>query len=144
VQVGDGGLTMMFRIRRSRLLRTCSLRSLGSFVDNSSSFCRRYDDWTCCRLPFHDAAYSAQTKLMIDTGRIQVLRQPVLGDDLNWQTLDSQIEILKSENLALKIIESLHLTRDPEFIGPARGLLALRETQYQTSSERNRNPLNLI
>jgi polysaccharide biosynthesis transport protein len=69
--------------------------------------------------------YSAQAKLMIDTGRIQVLRQPILGDDLNWQMFDSQIEILKSENLALKIIENLHLTRDPEFIGPARGLIGI-------------------
>jgi succinoglycan biosynthesis transport protein ExoP len=69
--------------------------------------------------------YFAQAKLMIDQGRIQVLRQPILGDDLNWQMFDSQIEILKSENLALKIIEKLNLTQDPEFVGPARGLIGI-------------------
>jgi polysaccharide biosynthesis transport protein len=69
--------------------------------------------------------YYAGAKLMIDTDRIHVLRQSVLGDDLNWQMIDSQIEILKSENLALKIIEKLHLNQDPEFIRPPRGLIGI-------------------
>jgi succinoglycan biosynthesis transport protein ExoP len=68
--------------------------------------------------------YSALAKLMIDTGRIQVIK-PIVGDDLNWAMIDTQVEILKSENLALKIIENLHLTRDPEFIGPPRGLISI-------------------
>src|SRR6516225_10914420 len=63
--------------------------------------------------------YSAQAELMIDTGKIQVLKQSILGDELNWQMIDSQIEILKSEHLALTIIKNLHLTQDPEFIAPA-------------------------
>ena len=69
--------------------------------------------------------YSAQTELMLDTGRIQVVKQSILGDDLNWQMIDSQIEILKSENLALTIVKNLHLTQDPEFIAPARGPIAI-------------------
>jgi succinoglycan biosynthesis transport protein ExoP len=70
--------------------------------------------------------YSAQSKLLIDTGgRIQVLKQPIIGDDFNWQAFDSQIEILKSENFALKIIGNLHLTQDPEFIEPPRGLIGI-------------------
>jgi polysaccharide biosynthesis transport protein len=69
--------------------------------------------------------YSAQAELMIDTGRIQVVKQSILGDNLNWQMIDSQIEILKSENLALTIIKNLHLTQDPEFIAPARGPIAI-------------------
>jgi succinoglycan biosynthesis transport protein ExoP len=69
--------------------------------------------------------YSAQAEMMIDTGRIQVLKQSILGDESNWQMIDTQIEILKSENLALKIIDNLHLTRDSEFIGPARGLIGI-------------------
>jgi succinoglycan biosynthesis transport protein ExoP len=69
--------------------------------------------------------YSAQAELMLDTGRIQVVKQSILGDELNWQMIDSQIEILKSENLALTIIKNLHLTQDPEFIAPARGPIAV-------------------
>ena len=39
--------------------------------------------------------------------------------------IDSQIEIMKSENFALSIIKNLHLTQDPEFVGPDRGLIAI-------------------
>jgi succinoglycan biosynthesis transport protein ExoP len=70
--------------------------------------------------------YSAQARLMIDPGRIQVLRQPILGDE-TWQMIESQMEILKSEDVALKIIENLHLTRVPEFIGPLRGLIGIAQ-----------------
>jgi polysaccharide biosynthesis transport protein len=69
--------------------------------------------------------YSAQAELMLDTGRIQVVKQSILGDDLNWQMIDSQIEILKSESVALTIIKNLRLTQDPEFIAPARGPIAI-------------------
>ena len=37
--------------------------------------------------------------------------------------VDSQIEILKSENVALSVIKNLHLTQDPEFIAPSGGLM---------------------
>ena len=30
--------------------------------------------------------------------------------------MDSQLEILKSENFALSIVKNLHLTQDPEFV----------------------------
>jgi polysaccharide biosynthesis transport protein len=69
--------------------------------------------------------YSARAELMIDTGRIQVVKQSILGDDLNWQMIDSQIEILKSENLALTIIKNLRLAQDPDFIAPASGPIAI-------------------
>jgi succinoglycan biosynthesis transport protein ExoP len=69
--------------------------------------------------------YSAQAELMLDTSRIQVVKQSILGDDLNWQMIDSQIEILKSENVALTIIKNLHLTQDPEFIAPPTGPIAI-------------------
>ena len=35
----------------------------------------------------------------------------------------SQVQILNSENLALPVIKELHLTEDPEFVGPTRGLV---------------------
>ena len=68
--------------------------------------------------------YSAQAKLMIDPGRVQVVK-PIVGDDLNLAMIDTQVQILKSENLALTIIKNLHLTRDPQFIGPPRGLIGI-------------------
>jgi polysaccharide biosynthesis transport protein len=88
--------------------------------------------------------YSAQAELMIDTGRIQVLKQPILGDELNWQMIDSQIEIIKSENLALKITENLHLTGDPEFIGPARGLIGIARNLLSNLFAKPRSEPDLI
>jgi polysaccharide biosynthesis transport protein len=39
--------------------------------------------------------YSAKATMMIDTQKVQVLRQSILGDDpLNWVMMDSQIEVL--------------------------------------------------
>jgi polysaccharide biosynthesis transport protein len=69
--------------------------------------------------------YSAQAELLLDTGRIQVVKESILGDELNWQMIDSQIEILKSDNLALTIVKSLHLTQDPEFMALARGPIGI-------------------
>jgi polysaccharide biosynthesis transport protein len=37
--------------------------------------------------------------------------------------VDSQVEILKSENIALSVIKDLHLIDDPEFVGPGGGLI---------------------
>ena len=37
--------------------------------------------------------------------------------------VDSQIEILKSDNFALSIIKKLGLTQDPEFVGSGGGLI---------------------
>jgi succinoglycan biosynthesis transport protein ExoP len=72
--------------------------------------------------------YSALAKLMIDTGRTQIIKQSILGDYNNLAMIDSQIEILTSENLALKIIKNQHLDQDPEFIGPAGGLIGIART----------------
>jgi succinoglycan biosynthesis transport protein ExoP len=65
--------------------------------------------------------YSAQAVIMIDTGKVQLFQQSILGD--NPVVMDSQLEILKSENFALSIVKNLHLTQDPEFVGPNRGLI---------------------
>ena len=84
--------------------------------------------------------YSAQAKLMIDTGRVQVLKQSILSEDpFNMGMIDSQIEILKSENFALKIIKNLHLAQDPEFIGPARGPIGIARNVISNLFIANKN-----
>jgi succinoglycan biosynthesis transport protein ExoP len=70
--------------------------------------------------------YSAQAKLMIDTGKVQVLKQSILSENpFSFPLIDTQIEILKSETFAQKILKSLHLTQDPEFTAPAKGPIAI-------------------
>ena len=39
--------------------------------------------------------------------------------------MDSQLEILKSENFALSIVKNLHLTQYPEFVEPSGGLIGI-------------------
>ena len=37
--------------------------------------------------------------------------------------VDSQVEVLKSENVAVSVIKNLHLMQNPEFIAPSGGLI---------------------
>ncbi len=70
-------------------------------------------------------SYTAQAMLMIDARKVQVFEQhSILGDiPIDTASVESQVEVLKSENVALPIIKNLHLTEDPEFVGSGGGLL---------------------
>ena len=66
--------------------------------------------------------YTAEARILIDTGKVQVSNQPVFGESpVNMQIVDSQIEGLKSDSFALSIVRSLHLAQDPEFVGSSEG-----------------------
>jgi polysaccharide biosynthesis transport protein len=68
--------------------------------------------------------FTAEAKLLVDAQKLQVFQQQsVLGDvPVDSTVVDSQVEILKSENIASAVIKKLRLTSDPEFVGPG-GLL---------------------
>ena len=70
-------------------------------------------------------SYTAQAELMIDARKLQVFQQQsILGDiPIDTAQVESQVEVLKSENVALSVIKNLHLTEDPEFTRPDGGLL---------------------
>ena len=62
-------------------------------------------------------SYTAQTDLMIDIRRTDMLSQQHENQDaqtLNAE-LESQVEILRSEGLARQVVERLNLTKDPLF-----------------------------
>jgi succinoglycan biosynthesis transport protein ExoP len=62
--------------------------------------------------------YQSTAKIIIDTSnKIPVFQQQPPAEVGNAAMIDSQIEILKSDNFALSIIKRLHLTEDPEFVG---------------------------
>ena len=72
--------------------------------------------------------YSAEAKMMFDTGKVQLFEHSILGQDpVNSAMMDSQLEILKSENFALSVIENLHLTEYPEFAEFHGGLIGTSE-----------------
>jgi succinoglycan biosynthesis transport protein ExoP len=62
--------------------------------------------------------YEGKTRVLIDTGKIQVFQPTILGEDpQNAAMMDSQVVVLKSESFERSIIDKLHLDQDPEFVG---------------------------
>ena len=70
-------------------------------------------------------SFTAQAQLLIDARKVQIFQQQsILGDiPIDTAQVESQVEVLKSENIALSVIKNLHLTEDPEFVGSGGGLL---------------------
>lgn len=72
------------------------------------------------------ASYTAHAMLLIDSSKLRMLRQQdaPLGDvPIDTAQVETQVEILKSENIGLSVIKDLKLTDDPEFIGSGGGLV---------------------
>jgi succinoglycan biosynthesis transport protein ExoP len=69
-------------------------------------------------------SFTAQAMLVIDSRKMQVFeQQSVLGDySVDSTTVETQVEILKSEGIGLSVIKDLRLTQDPEFIARSGGL----------------------
>jgi succinoglycan biosynthesis transport protein ExoP len=66
----------------------------------------------------------AEGQLLIDTKKSQLFQQQPSSSDIEMDSgaVDSQIEVLKSENIATAVIKDLHLTSDAEFVGSKPGL----------------------
>lgn len=70
--------------------------------------------------------FTAEAVLIIDTHKVQLFQQqPVVGDFavVDSATVDTQVEILRSEGLARSVLKDLHLIGDPEFTGPSRSFV---------------------
>jgi succinoglycan biosynthesis transport protein ExoP len=65
--------------------------------------------------------YTAQAALMIDKGTVQIQ----LGGIMNEVPIEvgSQIQLIKSEAVALAVVKKLNLADDPEIISPPAGIL---------------------
>lgn len=71
------------------------------------------------------ASYTSHAMLLIDSSKLRILRQDApLGDvPIDTSQVETQVEILKSENIGLSVIKDLKLTDDPEFAGSGGGLV---------------------
>ncbi|MGA2129110.1 MAG: Wzz/FepE/Etk N-terminal domain-containing protein, partial [Xanthobacteraceae bacterium] len=69
--------------------------------------------------------YTAIASLILDTRKIQLFKSDsVVGDNaMDAGQVESQVEVLRSENIAIAVIRDLRLTQDPEFVNPQPGLL---------------------
>jgi succinoglycan biosynthesis transport protein ExoP len=70
--------------------------------------------------------FTATGTMLLDTRKLQVMeQQSVLGElQVDAATVQTQVEVLKSENISLAVIRKLKLMEDPEFIGEGGGLLS--------------------
>lgn len=74
--------------------------------------------------------YTAHAKLLIDSSKLQVTQQqtlPISDVPLDTSQVESQVELLKSDNIGLAVVKSLRLWDDPEFRARA-GLIARLST----------------
>jgi polysaccharide biosynthesis transport protein len=69
--------------------------------------------------------YTGHAVMVIDTHKTQTFQQQSpLGDlPIDSPTVDTQLEIFRSENIALSVIKDLHLNEDPEFVSPGAGFI---------------------
>jgi succinoglycan biosynthesis transport protein ExoP len=69
--------------------------------------------------------FTASAMILIDTHKNQVFeKQQVVADaPMDASTVESQVEVVKSESVLLSVIRSLKLTDDPEFNGSDAGLV---------------------
>ena len=100
--------------------------------------------------------YSADTRIIIDKERVKVFQQSILGEDpVDAIMMESQLEILKSENFALSIVKNLHLTQYPEFVAPKVSLIGFarkvisklftsRDNQSNTEFELTRSAVTRV
>jgi succinoglycan biosynthesis transport protein ExoP len=71
--------------------------------------------------------YTATAELALDSRKIQLFdnKEQVVGDNsLDSSQVESEVEVLKSESIALAVVKELKLTEDPEFVDQKPGLLA--------------------
>jgi succinoglycan biosynthesis transport protein ExoP len=73
------------------------------------------------------ASYTALATMIIDTKRSPIFQQTPQATDIAVESaiVASQVEILKSEKIALAVINEFKLADDPEFVGPGRGLFGM-------------------
>jgi polysaccharide biosynthesis transport protein len=72
--------------------------------------------------------FKAAAELLIDNRKFQLTQQPPIVDQASLETtaaFESQLELVKSENIALSVIKKLDLWKDPEFGDTRPGLIAI-------------------
>src|SRR5215510_5482967 len=71
------------------------------------------------------AIYTGRATLIVDASKTQLFQSQQSRGSLpvNSAIVDTQIQILTSDDLALSVIKSLNLDNDPEFTSPRTGIL---------------------
>jgi polysaccharide biosynthesis transport protein len=67
--------------------------------------------------------YTATATLLVDTHKIDLLQQPAVSSEMSIASMgamESQIELLKSDEVTLSVIKKLRLWEDPRFVGDGK------------------------
>ncbi len=69
-------------------------------------------------------SFTAYARMLIDTRKQQVMfaQQPMTWDYMEAAAVESQVEVLKSENIARAVVKENHLTEDPDIVGAGNDL----------------------
>src|SRR5579871_4564349 len=71
--------------------------------------------------------YTATATLLAETRKIELIQQPTISSEPSIQSagvMETQAELLRSDEVALRVIKELNLVNDPRFVGDERrGLL---------------------
>src|SRR5262249_58376997 len=63
--------------------------------------------------------YTAESTIVLDPRRVQLFPKATFSESqIDPPALESEIELVKSEPVALSVIKDLGLAKDPEFSGP--------------------------
>jgi polysaccharide biosynthesis transport protein len=70
--------------------------------------------------------YTATASLLIDTQKVHLFQQDSSRNDVPIDTdaVDTQVQIIRSEAIALMVMSQLHLTDDPKFLASGDGLIS--------------------
>jgi polysaccharide biosynthesis transport protein len=72
--------------------------------------------------------YTASVTLLSDTRKIELVQQPTVSNEASIQSvgaMETQVELLRSDEVALGVIKKLNLSDDPRFVGSQSGLHSL-------------------
>ncbi len=64
--------------------------------------------------------YTATVTLLADTRKIELVQQPTVYDEASIQSvgaMETQVELLRSDEVALRVIKKLNLSNNPRFVG---------------------------
>ena len=64
--------------------------------------------------------FTAMATIVLDTRKVQIFQQqPIFNDQvLDSSAVDTQVEVLRSDNLARAVVKDLRLSEDPDFTNP--------------------------
>jgi succinoglycan biosynthesis transport protein ExoP len=93
--------------------------------------------------------FAATATIIIDTRKYQIFQHTTMVGDtmIDAAGVESQLEILKSENVALEVIRNLHLAADSEFGSPTPGILGWLlppSREAPSDSDRERRALAVL